>query len=145
MRKEVVILTVEDDDGHFWLIKRNLQREGIPNKIVRFANGQEVLDYLFRSGNGEQREGGTAYFMLLDIRMPKVGGIEVLRRIKGDESLRKIPVVMLTTTDDQVEIDKSHKLGCSLYIVKPIEYNDFVDTIRKLARFLAIIEVPEIV
>jgi len=145
MRKGVVILTVEDDDGHFWLIRRNLQREGIPNKIVRFSDGQKVLDYLFRSGNGAHREGNTAYFMLLDIRMPKVGGIEVLRRIKNDENLRKIPIVMLTTTDDQIEIDKSHKLGCSLYIVKPIEYNDFVDTIRKLARFLAIVEVPEVV
>lgn len=145
MRKEVVILTVEDDDGHFWLIRRSLQREGIPNKIVRFADGQEVLDYLFRSGNGVHREGNTAYFMLLDIRMPKVGGIEVLRRIKGDEGLRKIPIVMLTTTDDQDEIDKSHKLGCSLYIVKPLEYDNFVDTIRKLSRFLALVEVPEIV
>ncbi|MBW8035152.1 MAG: response regulator [Planctomycetes bacterium] len=145
MRKEVVLLTVEDDDGHFWLIRRNLQREGIPNKIVRFADGQEVLDYLFRLGDGEQREGHTAYLMLLDIRMPKVNGIEVLRQIKDDENLRKIPIVMLTTTDDQAEIDKSHKLGCSLYIVKPIEYADFVDTVRKLARFLAIVEIPEIV
>lgn len=144
MRKEVVILTVEDDDGHFWLIRRNLQREGVPNKVVRFGNGQEVLDYLFRSGNGEQREGNTSYLMLLDIRMPKVGGIEVLRRIKGDADLRKIPIIMLTTTNDQDEIDKSHKLGCSLYIVKPVEYDDFVDTICKLARFLAIVKVPVI-
>lgn len=144
MRKEVVILTVEDDDGHFWLVKRSLQREGVPNKIVRFADGQGVLDFLFRSGSGEQRAENTAYLMLLDIRMPKVDGIEVLRRTKDDENLRKIPVVILTTTDDQGEIDISHKLGCSMYLVKPIEYDDFVDMIRKLARFLAIVEVAEV-
>ncbi len=144
MRKEVVILTVEDDDGHFWLIKRNLQREGVPNKVVRFADGQEVLDYLFCLGDGDHRAGDTAYLMLLDIRMPKVDGIEVLRQMHDDENLRKIPVVMLTTADDLDEIDKCHELGSSLYIVKPIEYDDFVDTIRKLARFLAIVQVPEI-
>lgn len=144
MKKDVVILVAEDDDGHFWLIKRNLQREGINNRILRFADGQEVLDFLYRSGEGQVRNHDTAYIMLLDIRMPKVDGIGVLEKIKQDVNFRKIPVVMVTTTDNSDDIARSHELGCSLYIIKPVGYEGFVDTICKLARFLMIIEVPKI-
>ena len=144
MKKDVVILVAEDDDGHFWLIKRNLQREGISNRILRFTDGQEVLDFLYRSGDGEGRKCDTAYIMLLDIRMPKVEGIGVLTKIKTDVNLRKIPVVMVTISGSADDIARSHELGCSLYIIKPVEYEGFVDTIRKLARFLMIIEVPKI-
>ncbi len=144
MRKDVVILAVEDDDGHFWLIKRNLQREGISNEILRFADGQEVLDFLYGWGDGERRKADTAYVMLLDIQMSKIDGVSVLEKIKGDSDLRKIPIVVLTTAGGAEDIDKGYELGCSLYIVKPVEYGDFVDTIRKLARFLMIIEVPKI-
>ena len=82
--------------------------------------------------------------MLLDIRMPKVDGIGVLTKIKNDVNFRKIPVVMVTTSGSAADIAMSHELGCSLYIIKPVEYEGFVDTIRKLARFLMIIEVPKI-
>ena len=145
MRKDVVILAAEDDEGHFWLIKHTLQREGISNPIIRFADGQEVLDFLYRSGEGEGRTSDTAYVLLLDIRMPKVDGIGVLEKIKSDANFRKMPVVMVTTADGADDIDKSHELGCSLYLIKPVEYESFVDAIRKLARFLMIVEVPKIV
>ncbi len=98
--REVVLLIAEDDAGHARLIEKNLTRAGLRNRIERFDNGQAVLDFLFRKGSGPHRESETPYLLLLDIRMPRVDGIEVLRHVKQDEELRKIPVIMLTTTDD---------------------------------------------
>jgi len=144
MKKEVVILIVEDDEGHVTLIKRNLKRSGITNKILRFKDGQEILDFLFRQGKGPHREKQIAYLLLLDILMPRVDGIEVLREIKKDLELRKIPVIMLTTTDDPREVESCHTLGCSSYITKPIDYDKFVDAIRKLGFFLMIVKIPKI-
>jgi CheY-like chemotaxis protein len=80
--------------------------------------------------------------LLLDIRMPKVDGIEVLRQVKCDPELKKLPVIMVTTTDDPREIDRCHELGCSNYITKPVEYSQFVETIRRLGLFLLTVEVP---
>lgn len=142
MNREVIILIAEDDDGHAELIKKNLNRAGIVNPIMRFKNGQEVVDFLFRSGTGPARESGKPYVLLLDIRMPKMSGIEVLERIKGDPELRKMPVVMITTTDDPREVERCHDLGCSNYITKPIEYDSFVNSIRQLGLFLLIVQVP---
>lgn len=143
MTSDVTILIAEDDEGHFSLIKKNLMRSGIFNEIVRFSNGQEVLDFLFTSPSATG--GGTrSYLLLLDIRMPKVDGVKVLEAIKADESLRKMPVIMVTTTDDPKEIDRCHSLGCSAYFVKPVEYDDFVDAIRKVGQFLSILSVPEL-
>lgn len=142
MNREVVILIAEDDDGHAELIKKNLNRAGIANPIIRFRNGQEVVDFLFRHGTDQGRESGKPYVLLLDIRMPKMSGIEVLERIKGDPETRKMPVVMITTTDDPREVERCHDLGCSNYITKPIEYDSFVNSIRQLGLFLLIVQVP---
>jgi CheY-like chemotaxis protein len=144
MEKEVTILIAEDDDGHAALIRKNLQRAGIHNEILRFTDGQEVLDFLFAEGEGPHRQHGAPYVLLLDIRMPKVDGIEVLRRIKADPELCKLPVIMLTTTDDPREIEKCHEMGCSSYITKPIIYDNFVHAIRQLGLFLLIVEVPKL-
>ena len=119
MTQEVVIIIAEDDAGHARLIEKNLGRVGLHNPIQRFENGQDVLDFLFRRGPGLHRKRDTAYLLLLDIRMPKVDGVEALRQIKEDASLRKLPVIMLTTTDDPREIERCHLLGCNSYIVKP--------------------------
>ena len=143
MTNDVTILIAEDDEGHFSLIKKNLMRAGIYNEIVRFSNGQEVLDFLFKSPPAPEAD-TRAYLLLLDIRMPKVDGIKVLEAIKEDEQLRKIPVIMVTTTDDPKEVDRCHSLGCSAYFVKPIEYDDFVDAVRKVGQFLSILSVPQI-
>ena len=143
MTDDVVILIAEDDEGHFSLIRKNLMRAGIGNEIVRFCDGQETLDFLF-GDNGEGIEGRKAYLLILDIRMPKVDGVKVLERMRQDERLRRIPVVILTTTDDPAEVERCHRLGCSIYIVKPVEYDDFVDAIRKVGSFLSIVSVPQI-
>jgi CheY-like chemotaxis protein len=86
----------------------------------------------------------TAYVLLLDIRMPKMDGTQVLKKLKEHPELRKMPVVMITTTDDPREVEKCHELGCNNYITKPIDYDSFVNTIRQLGLFLAVVRVPEI-
>jgi CheY-like chemotaxis protein len=144
MEKEVIILIAEDDDGHATLIQRNLKRAGIVNEIVRFKDGKEVLEYLFQKGEGEKRKSGKALLLLLDIRMPKIDGLEVLKRVKADHDLKKMPVMMITTTDDPREVELCHELGCSNYVTKPIDYEKFVDAVRKLGLFLLVVQVPVI-
>ena len=121
-----------------------MRRASIKNGILRFSDGQEILDFLFRRGEGRQREDCAPYLLLLDIRIPKIDGVEVLRQIKQDEELRKIPVIMLTTTDDPREVDACHRLGCSHYIVKPVEYDKFSAALGQLGLFLKIVQVPQI-
>ena len=142
LQKEVIILIAEDDEGHATLIKRNLKRAGIANEFMHFSDGQEALDFLFKHGSGPKRESGKAYILLLDIRMPKVDGVEVLRQLKADEELKKLPVIMITTTDDPREVENCYSLGCSNYIAKPVDYEKFVDVIRQLGLFLLVVEVP---
>ena len=143
MTDDVIILIAEDDEGHFSLIRKNLMRAGVGNEIVRFSNGQETLDFLFgRNGQGVQDR--KAYVLMLDIRMPKVDGVKVLERMRQDQRLRRIPVIILTTTNDPAEVEHCYRLGCSIYIVKPVEYDDFVDAIRKVGSFLLIVSVPRI-
>ena len=141
MTTDVTSLIAEDDDGHFSLIKKNLMRAGVYNEIIRFMNGQEVMVFLGNESAGDAEE-VKAYLLILDIRMPKVDGVKVLEAIKADEKLKRIPVIMLTTTDDPVEVDRCYQLGCGLYIVKPVEYDGFVDAICKVGQFLAITSIP---
>lgn len=144
MNDEVTILVAEDNEGHAGLIRKNLVRAGIVNPIMHFRDGQEILNFLFREGDIPHRQSGQEYFLLLDIRMPKVNGIEVLGRVKADPELKKMPVVMVTTTDDPREIENCHRLGCNNYITKPVEYNAFVKTIQQLGMFLSVVKVPQI-
>lgn len=134
------ILLADDDAGHATLIKNNLRDVGLVNRIHHFADGQAVLDFLSEATD----EITHSYLLLLDIRMPMISGIEVLRRIKDDARLRLLPVIMLSTTDDPGEIRKCHELGCNEYITKPVEYDQFVEVIRRLGLFLQIVRVPEL-
>ena len=143
MNKEVIILVADDDDGHAGLIQKNLARSGVANQILRFRDGQEIVNFLFFEGEGAHRNPELAYILLLDIRMPKLDGTEVLRRIKENSLLRKMPVIMITTTDDPLEVAHCHSLGCNSYITKPVEYGDFVNAIRQLGLFLAVVQVPQ--
>ena len=143
MNREVVILVADDDAGHVRLIEKNLRRAALSNRIERFEDGQEVLDFLFRRGD-RVRERDTPYLLLLDIRMPKVDGVGVLNQLKQDPELRKIPVIMLTTTDDPREVERCHALGCSNYIVKPVHYEQFAGAISKLGSFIDLIRVTEL-
>lgn len=144
MKKEVNIIVAEDDEGHASLIRKNLKRAGIPNPILHFKDGEETLNFLFRRGEGPYRKTETAYLLLLDIRMSKVDGIEVLQHIKKDNELRKMPVIIVTTADDPKEVETCHYLGCSTYITKPVDYDRFVEAIRQLGLFLLVVEVPKI-
>lgn len=143
-KDEITILIVDDDEGHVELIEKNLKRGGITNEIISFYDGTDVLNFLFRKGKGPHRKKKNGYLLLLDIRMPKVDGVEVLMRIKEDEELRHMPVLMLTTTDDPREVRKCHKLGCSHYITKPVKYTDFVEVVRQLGIFINLVQIPEI-
>ncbi len=142
MHQDVSILIAEDDEGHATLIKKNLRRSGINNTILHFKDGQELVDFLFAEGDDPHPERGKGYLMLLDIRMPRLTGIEVLEKVKTDTELRKIPVIMLTTSDDPREIERCHVLGCSNYIPKPIAYEGFVHAVTHLGLFLSIVQVP---
>lgn len=144
MLEEAVILIAEDDDGHFSLVKKNLARTGIANDVIQFKDGQQILDFLFMQSQEQNRIAGTPYVLILDIHMPKIDGNEVLRKIKQDSELRKIPIIIMTTTDDPQEVGLCHDLGCSMYVVKPVEYEKFISTIRKMGAFLSIVKVPEI-
>jgi CheY-like chemotaxis protein len=143
MKKEVVILIAEDDEGHATLIKKNLKRAGLLNEIKHFKDGQEILDFLFGNGENNTKQKDTGYLLLLDIRMPKIDGEEVLKKIKEHEELHKMPVIMITTTDDPREVEKCHLLGCNNYLTKPVDYAKFVDVIRQLGLFLLVVEVPK--
>ena len=144
MNNEVVILIAEDDEGHAGLIRKNLVRAGIANEMLRFKDGQEVMDFMHRKGDGPKRKPGTTYVLLLDIQMPRLDGMEVLAQMKADPALHKIPVVIITTSDDPREVEKCHALGCNNYIVKPIDYENFMNAVRQLGLFLAVVEVPEL-
>ena len=144
--KKVTILIAEDDDGHAELIEENLRESGLKNTIIRFRDGQEALDFLFGEPSEIQsrRVQGQAYMMLLDIRMPRVDGVQVLQRLKQDPELKSMPVIMLTTTDDPREIQNCYALGCSCYITKPIDYRKFSDMLTRLGLFLLVVQVPSI-
>ncbi len=142
MNKEVTLLVAEDDPGHLKLLINNLRRSGVQNKIMTFEDGLQITDFLEKTKESILSNIGESYLLLLDIRMPKIDGIQVLKRIKSDNALKVIPVIMLTTADDPKCIDYSYKLGCSTYIVKPVDYDHFSSAINKLGMFLSVIEVP---
>ena len=138
MKKDAVILIAEDDRGHFELVKRNLWLNYVNNEILHFKDGQDILDFLYQTGSGPKREDRESYILLLDIRMPKVDGREVLKQIKEDPVLRKIPVIMLTTTAEAQEINQCYEMGCSFYMVKPVNYNKFMEAVESLGAFLSL-------
>jgi len=139
----LLIVLVEDDDGHANLVERNLKRAGITNGIERLKDGQDAIDYLHGAGAFADRKPSHPILLLLDIKMPRVDGIEALRQIKSDPRTALIPVIMLTTTDDPREIQRCYELGCSVYITKPVDYQAFVDAINRLGLFLQVVRIPE--
>ena len=138
----LLILLAEDDEGHATLVERNLKRAGITNEIVRVTDGQSALQYVRREGPYASRTAAAPLLLILDINMPRVDGVEVLRQIKADDATAKLPVIMLTTTDDPREIERCYQLGCSIYITKPVEYDAFVEAVRRLGLFLQVVRVP---
>lgn len=141
--EQVHILLVDDDAGHARLIEKNLRRGGITNKIRHLVNGREAVDFLFGQGRFAEEHNAAPLLVLLDMNMPELDGCQVLQRIKADERTRKIPVVMLTTTDNPVEIARCYELGCNVYVTKPVQYEAFCEAIRTLGMFLSIVKIPD--
>ena len=137
--ESVTILIAEDDDGHAELVRAQLLDAGIHNPYRRFRDGQELWAFLDTKG----REGGS-FLVLMDIRMPRMDGVEALRRIKADPVLGLIPVIMLTTTDDPREIEECYTLGCNCYVTKPVEFKAFTETLTRLGLFIMIMRVTEL-
>jgi len=141
--QDVTILLVEDDPGHARLIEKNLRRSNFMNGIVKASNGQQALDYLFSEGHYAESERASSLLVLLDLNMPVLDGYQVLERMKADERTKNIPVIILTTTDDAREVSRCYDLGCSVYVTKPVEYEQFTKAVRNLGLFLSIVTVPE--
>jgi CheY-like chemotaxis protein len=141
--QDVTILLVEDDPGHVRLIEKNLRRANIKNEIAFATNGQEALDYLFCEGEYANKKPLSHPLVLLDLNLPMLDGYQVLERMKTDERTKRIPVVILTTTDDPREVVRCYELGCNVYITKPVDYAQFSEAIRKLGLFLMVVVIPD--
>jgi CheY-like chemotaxis protein len=142
MTQAVTIVMIEDDEGHARLIERNIRRAGIYNTIRHFADGGSALKFLFEENEGLLAQ--SPALVLLDLNLPDMSGIDILARVKGDERLKRAPVVVLTTTDDKAEIQRCYDLGCNVYVTKPVNYESFATAIRQLGLFLSVIQVPEV-
>jgi len=142
MTTPVTIVMIEDDEGHARLIERNIRRSGVNNEIMPFSDGTSAVNYLFgKDGTGVQHK-GHALLILLDLNLPDMTGIEILRQVKENKYLKSTPVVVLTTTDDSHEIKRCYELGCNVYITKPVNYESFANAIRQLGLFFSVIQVP---
>ena len=139
--KELTILVAEDDDGHAELIMTGLKESGICNHMIRFIDGKQAWDFI--SGNSKDMvlDKNKSYLLLLDINMPKMDGLEVLERIKGNNDLKNLPVIMLTTTDDPREVEKCYDLGCNIYVTKPVDFLKFAETLKRLGLFIQVVKV----
>ena len=141
-QQSVNIVMIEDDEGHARLIEKNIRRAGISNKIHHFLDGTSALDFLYDGADGPVRNGPA--LVLLDLNLPDMSGTDILAKLKADTSpLRRTPVVVLTTTDDKVEIERCYALGCNVYITKPVNYDNFANAIRQLGLFLLVMQIPE--
>jgi CheY-like chemotaxis protein len=139
----VTILIVDDDRGHSELVRRNLRRSGIEHRTESAHSGAEALDYVFRRGLSATADHQGNLLLLLDINMPgDVDGVEVLRQLKNDDATRAIPIIMLTTTDDQREINRCYEFGCNAYVTKPIDSSAFSAAIHRIGRLLSVIRLP---
>jgi CheY-like chemotaxis protein len=141
--KPVTIIMIEDDEGHARLIEKNIRRAGVANQIVPFTNGTDALQYLMGADGTGMVNKGRQLLVLLDLNLPDMTGVDILEKVKGNEHTRRSPVVVLTTTDDQREIQRCYDLGANVYITKPVDYDGFANAIRQLGLFFSVMQVPE--
>jgi CheY-like chemotaxis protein len=139
-KKQLSIIIAEDDDGHAELVKDALEESGNLNAIIRFPDGMQTWKFLEKEAVSDMENQNKTYLLLLDINMPGMNGVEVLKRVKEHPQLKSIPVVMLTTTDDPDEIELCYKLGCNIYITKPIDFAKFSEKLRRLGLFIQVIK-----
>ncbi|MDB5857098.1 MAG: response regulator with CheY-like receiver domain and winged-helix DNA-binding domain [Ramlibacter sp.] len=133
------ILLVEDDPKDVELTLEALSEYNLANEVVVVRDGVEALDYLYGRGGFQARAGGSPAVVLLDLKLPKVNGLEVLRQIKSDPDLNMVPVVVLTSSREEKDVVASYKLGVNAYVVKPVEFHQFVNAIKELGIFWAVV------
>ena len=142
-KHEVTILLAEDDLGHAALIEKNLRRAKIANRIITVGDGQAALECLFGEGKWAGEIPVRPMLVLLDLNMPVLDGYQVIERMKADERTSRIPVIVLTTTDDHREVDRCYDLGCNAYVTKPVDYERFCEAVQTLGLFLSIVAIPD--
>jgi DNA-binding response OmpR family regulator len=142
MNKLGRILMVEDDPKDVELTLSALEEYNLANEVIVTRDGEQALDYLYCRGEYKTRSGGNPAVMLLDLKLPKVDGLEVLKQIKSDGELRMLPVVVLTSSKEEKDMVASYKLGVNAYVVKPVDFHEFVNAIKELGVFWAIINEP---
>ena len=131
MFEQVEILLVEDNPNDAELTMRALKKGGLANRLMWVRNGEEALDYLFRRGTFAEREDAPPRLVLLDLKMPGMDGIEVLRAIKGDDRTRRIPIVVMTSSQEESDIGQTYDLGVNSYVVKPVDFGSVTDIVRQ--------------
>jgi CheY-like chemotaxis protein len=136
------ILIVEDDPNDVELTLTALADYNLANEVVVARDGQQALDFLHCRGEFSTRATGNPAVMLLDLKLPKIGGLEVLQQVKSDENLKTIPVVVLTSSNEEKDMMRSYKLGVNAYVVKPVDFHEFVNAVKELGVFWAVINEP---
>lgn len=136
------ILLAEDDPNDAELTLNGLEQYNLANRVVVVHDGAEALDYVYRRNQFEGRPNGNPAVILLDLKMPKVNGIEVLEQLRGDETTKKIPIVVLTSSKEEPDIARCYELGVNAYVVKPVDFKQFVDAIKEVGLFWAVINQP---
>ncbi|MFD1745224.1 response regulator [Rhizobium helianthi] len=140
--REVTIVMVEDDEGHARLIEKNVRRAGVNNEIVPFTNGNAALDFILGADRTGDNIQGRYMLILLDLNLPDMSGIDILEKVKSNAHAKRLPVVILTTTDDEREIQRCYDLGANVYITKPVDYDSFANAIRQLGLFFSVMQIP---
>lgn len=138
------ILLAEDNPNDVELTLEALAAYNLANDVVVVEDGSEALDYLYTRGKYKQRSPGSPAVILLDIKLPKVDGLEVLRQIKSDQELKTVPVVMLTSSREEEDLVRSYDLGVNAYVVKPVDFKEFVEAVKQLGVFWALINEPPV-
>lgn len=140
--KSGMILMVEDNANDVELTLAALSEHNLANEVVTLRDGAEALDFLCRRGAYAERGPGEPALVLLDLKMPKVDGIEVLRHVKGDPVLRRIPVVVLTSSREEPDLRTAYELGANGYVVKPVDFDKFVEAVRQIGLFWLVVNEP---
>src|SRR5271156_4945496 len=138
-----IIAMIEDDEGQARLIEKNLRRAGVNNEIVPLADGASAITFLFGPDGSGLVNKGRPLLVLLDLNLPDMSGIDILKRLKESEHLRMLPVVVLTTTDDRTEIQRCYELGCNVYITKPVDYEKFANAVQQFGLFMYVMQIPQ--
>ena len=139
----VTIVMVEDDEGHARLIEKNIRRAGVNNEIIPFTDGTSALEYMLGADGSGEACARRHFLVLLDLNLPDMTGVDILAKIKANRHTRRSPVVILTTTDDQREIQRCYDLGANVYITKPVDYESFANAIRQLGLFFSVMQIPK--